>query len=209
MTAAPRSVLRDPRAAGRWRRLLLELLPDAVVLRHKRRRFARCARLADTAFLSRDFSYEAHPPGDVRYEVGAHTELRGCVLLARGAGRISIGECSSINPGTRIESHASVTIGSHVQVAHGVTILDTNSHPTDVAERRTDLRRSLGVSTDDPPGTVATAPVVIEDDAWIGLHAIVLKGVTIGAGAIVGAGAVVTSDVPPGTRVAGNPARAV
>ena len=49
--------------------------------------------------------------------------------------------------------------------------------------------------------------MIIHDDVWIGLHAIVLKGVTIGEGAIVGAGAVVASDVPPGARVVGNPAR--
>jgi acetyltransferase-like isoleucine patch superfamily enzyme len=48
--------------------------------------------------------------------------------------------------------------------------------------------------------------VVIEDDAWIGIGAIVLKGVRIGAGARVEAGAVVTRDVPSGATVAGNPA---
>ena len=53
-----------------------------------------------------------------------------------------------------------------------------------------------------------TRPVVIEDDAWIGIGAIVLKGVTIGAGARVEPGAVVTRDVAPGARVAGNPAAA-
>jgi acetyltransferase-like isoleucine patch superfamily enzyme len=51
--------------------------------------------------------------------------------------------------------------------------------------------------------------VVIEDDVWIGIGALVLKGVRIGTGSRVGAGAVVTSDVPPGTMVAGNPARIV
>jgi 2,3,4,5-tetrahydropyridine-2,6-dicarboxylate N-succinyltransferase len=53
------------------------------------------------------------------------------------------------------------------------------------------------------------APVVIEDDAWIGIGAIVLKGVRIGAGARVGAGAVVARDVPAGASVEGNPARVV
>ena len=204
-----RSVLRDPRAAGRWRRLILELLPDAVVLRHKRARFARCARLADTAFISRDFTYEPHARGDVRYEVGAHTQLRGCTLLARGEGRIQIGESTSINPGTRIESHCEITIGSHVQIAHGVTIFDTNSHAIDADSRRADLLRSRGLPAEGASVPPSRAPVVIEDDVWIGLHAIVLKGVTIGAAAIVGAGAVVTSDVAAGSCVVGNPARAI
>lgn len=50
---------------------------------------------------------------------------------------------------------------------------------------------------------------VIEDDCFIGVGAIVLMGVRVGAGSIVGAGAVVTKDVEPGTIVAGNPAKVV
>lgn len=52
-------------------------------------------------------------------------------------------------------------------------------------------------------------PVVIEDDCFIGHGAIILMGVTVGRGSIVGAGSVVTSDVPPGSVVAGNPARVI
>jgi acetyltransferase-like isoleucine patch superfamily enzyme len=51
--------------------------------------------------------------------------------------------------------------------------------------------------------------VVIEDDVWIGIGAIILKGVLVGRGARVGAGAIVTSDVPPEATVVGNPARVV
>jgi acetyltransferase-like isoleucine patch superfamily enzyme len=49
--------------------------------------------------------------------------------------------------------------------------------------------------------------VIIEDDVWLGIGSIVLKGVRIGAGARVAAGSVVTADVPAGAHVAGNPAR--
>ena len=52
-------------------------------------------------------------------------------------------------------------------------------------------------------------PVLICDDVLIGCMAVILKGVTIGEGAIVGAGSVVTKDVPPWTIVAGNPARVI
>lgn len=54
---------------------------------------------------------------------------------------------------------------------------------------------------------ITTAPVAIEDDADVGVGAIVLPGVTIGRGAVVGAGAVVTADVPPYAVAAGVPAR--
>jgi maltose O-acetyltransferase len=58
-----------------------------------------------------------------------------------------------------------------------------------------------------PP--LVTRPVVIEDDVWIGIGAIILKGVRIGNGARIGPGAVVTRSVPAETTVMGNPARAV
>ena len=50
-------------------------------------------------------------------------------------------------------------------------------------------------------------PVVIEDDVWLAARVVVLKGVTIGRGAVVAAGAVVTKDVPPYTLVGGVPAK--
>lgn len=54
---------------------------------------------------------------------------------------------------------------------------------------------------------VKSGPVVIEDDVWIGLNAIILKGVKIGRGAVVGAGSVITRDVEPYTIVVGSPQR--
>ena len=55
----------------------------------------------------------------------------------------------------------------------------------------------------------AKAPVMIQNDAWIGTGAIILSGITVGEGAVVAAGAVVTKDVPAGAIVAGNPARVI
>lgn len=51
--------------------------------------------------------------------------------------------------------------------------------------------------------------VVIEDDVWIGIRAIILPGIKIGRGAVIGAGAVVTKDVPPYTVVGGVPAKII
>jgi len=54
---------------------------------------------------------------------------------------------------------------------------------------------------------MASAPVVIEDEVWLGAHAVVLAGVRIGRGAVIGAGGVVTCNIPANAVVAGAPAR--
>ena len=90
-----------------------------------------------------------------------------------------------------------IIIGSHVSVGANTIIVDTDFHPLDP-----DLRRLS-------PAEAKSAPVVIEDNAFIGMNCLVLKGVTIGQDSVVGAGSVVTRDVPPRTIVAGNPAKGV
>jgi len=141
--------------------------------------------------------------------VGARCQVHGRLLVFAGGGEIVIGDDCFFGEGSEIWSGASVRIGARVFVAHGVNIHDTTSHP-----RSARLRHIQFARRDDPEyeralKEVRTAPVAIEDDAWIGLNAVVLKGVTVGRGAIVGAASVVTRDVPPFAVMAGNPARQV
>jgi acetyltransferase-like isoleucine patch superfamily enzyme len=115
----------------------------------------------------------------------------------------------SILVGTVFMCAESVRIGRRVIVSYNVTIADSDFHPREPEARKQDaIANAPGGDRSHRP-TVIARPVVIEDDAWIGIGAIILKGVTIGRGARVGAGAVVTSDVSPGAHVAGNPARPV
>ncbi|HYY55970.1 MAG TPA: acyltransferase, partial [Pyrinomonadaceae bacterium] len=124
-------------------------------------------------------------------------------------GQIQIGEWCYIGEGTRIWSQASISIGNHVLIAHGVDVHDTDSHPIDWQERRLDGQGILSAKGYRTPTQTISSPVSIEDDVWIGFKATVLKGVRLGRGAIIAACAVVTKDVAPWTIVAGNPARVV
>jgi acetyltransferase-like isoleucine patch superfamily enzyme len=99
-----------------------------------------------------------------------------------------------------------ITLGKWVVASYNVTIADCDFHPLDPDLRRRDALANApdGDRSARPP--LVTAPVVVEDRVWIGIGAIILKGIRIGSGARIGAGAVVTRDVPPGGTVTGNPA---
>jgi acetyltransferase-like isoleucine patch superfamily enzyme len=140
--------------------------------------------------------------------VGPHTHVRGQLLTFWNNGSIVIGQWCYIGDGTRIWSQSSISIGNYVLIAHLVDIHDTNSHPIDWKERRLDTETILSGHYRTPTQTVS-APVIIEDDVWIGFKASIMKGVHIGRGAIISAGAMVTKDVEPWTVVAGNPARVI
>jgi acetyltransferase-like isoleucine patch superfamily enzyme len=99
-----------------------------------------------------------------------------------------------------------ILVGKRVVISYNVTIADSDFHPIDFESRKQDAIANApgGDRSRRPP--IVSKPVTIGDDVWIGIGAIILKGVRIGDGARVDAGAVVTSDVPSGATVSGNPA---
>lgn len=98
-----------------------------------------------------------------------------------------------------IVCHEKISIGNNVRIGGGVVIYDTDFHSLDTKER-TELSREFKEN-------VKTVPVVIEDGVFIGAHAIILKGVTIGRNSIIGAGSVVTKSIPDNELWGGNPAK--
>lgn len=100
-----------------------------------------------------------------------------------------------------------ISLGDDVVISWGVTIVDHNSHAVAWEDRASDVLDWAHGRKDWANVTVAS--VRIDDKAWIGFNVSILKGVTIGEGAIVAAGAVVTKDVAPYTIVGGNPARVI
>lgn len=143
----------------------------------------------------------------------------GCsIVVENDKGSIVIGDNTYISGGTTIISACGVKVGSDVLIAWGCTIVDHDSHSLDWTERARDVaswRKGIAAGGLTTAATlknwavVPMAAVHIGDKAWLGFNVIVLKGVTIGEGAVVAAGSVVTKDVSPWTLAAGNPARTI
>lgn len=131
--------------------------------------------------------------GDAVNPIGSN--LQGAIYVESGAS-LMIGNDVGMSS-TRMWIHDSIKIGDHVKIGGCVLMTDTDAHPMDFMARRSSNE-----------GTKA-APIVIEDDVWIGAHSIILKGVTIGARSIIGAGSIVTKSVPADCVAAGNPCRVI
>jgi len=122
------------------------------------------------------------------------------ILCCYGEGSIEIGDDSGMS-GTVLSSRSRIVVGDRVNLGGGVRVFDHDFHALDPLDRRDPVRDKANART---------FPVEIGDDVFVGAHAMILKGVHIGAASVIGAGAVVTlREVPPGSVVAGNPARVV
>ena len=172
-----------------WRRVLGERLA-----------IGRGAHLGRARLLVRD-------PQGVTCSIGSETTVRALMVLERADAVIRIGARSQIGGRTLLDASERIEIGDDVLVSFDVLITDNDSHSLRFSERVHDVADWTRGAKDWTH--VARAPVRIGDKTWIGARAIILKGVTVGEGAMVAAGSVVTRDVPPWTLAAGNPARAI
>lgn len=187
-------------------------------LRKKRlKRVCKYYNFAPSSILTDAFDIRLDNPclDSIYLTIGTDCIISGRFIFESAQGHVSVGDHSYIGASTFI-SRSSITVGNNVTIAWGCTVYDHDSHSVDYRLRRKDIDDELrdmrgGVSfiKNKDWGVVASKPIVICDDAWIGMNCIILKGVTIGEGAVVGAGSVVTKDVPAWTLVAGNPARVI
>ena len=130
----------------------------------------------------------------------------GCSFAIGPNGRCKIGDFTLLN-GALIMAEDYIELGSHCLVSWNVGIADSDFHPLEPAQRLVDAKALAPFYQDRPPRPkLTTAPVSIADNVWIGMNAVILKGVTIGENSVVAAGAVVTKSVPANVVVAGNPA---
>jgi acetyltransferase-like isoleucine patch superfamily enzyme len=131
---------------------------------------------------------------DSTLHIVGNVSLRpGFSIWAVGA-TIVIRDGTVINQQTSIVASRRVEIGEHCHIARNVTIMDNDMH-----------KYATGA---DKPARICKE-VIIKDHVWIGMNAMILKGVTVGEGAIVAAGSIVTKDVKERTLVAGVPANVI
>jgi acetyltransferase-like isoleucine patch superfamily enzyme len=124
--------------------------------------------------------------------------VKGNVSISNGSrinvmGQLSIGDGTYLNARSSIVCMENIRIGRQCAISWNVEIIDSNLHE---------------LSTQGS-GRPLTAPIHIGDRVWIGANAKILKGVTIGSGAVIAAGSVVSKDVPSRTLVAGVPAQVI
>lgn len=139
-------------------------------------------------------------------DIGDHVQLGEGTSFLVGLGlpepaHLEIGSNVSFSGFNTICVAERVSIGNYCWIGAGTNIYDNDMHPLDPAQRR------RGFSAD--VSKIKRAPVIFEDDVWVGFSAVILKGVTLHRGAVIGAGAVVTESVPPLCVAAGNPARVI
>lgn len=109
-------------------------------------------------------------------------------------GELFIGDRVFVNYGCSIGATKLVRIGNDTSIGPHVIMIDNDFHSLD-PDRRNERPQSK--------------PIILEENVWVGARAIVLRGVTVGAGSVIGAGSVVTHDVPSRVLVAGMPAKVV
>lgn len=148
--------------------------------------------------------------------IGKKCLIRATFIFEHELGKVTIGDNVYIGGATLI-SKTEIAIGNNVTMAYGITVYDHDAHSIYWKERQFDnesvyidfLQHDGNLNFSKDWSVVKSKKITIEDNVWIGLDVLILKGVTIGKGAVVAAKSVITKDVPPNTLVAGNPAQIV
>jgi acetyltransferase-like isoleucine patch superfamily enzyme len=165
-----------------------------------------CAEEVTFLPLSRVENVQRDPE---KIKIGRKSVICGQLSVLNHGGEIDIGESCFVGESSRIWSTNKITIGNNVLISHNVNIHDHNSHSLSAEKRHQHFIDIFSIGHPDQLEDVPSRPILIGNDVWIGFNATILKGVTIGEGAVIGACTLITHDVEPYTIVVGNPARVV
>lgn len=179
---------------GIWRQRLARLGPQSDIQAGAHFEYAANIELGAQCCVGRHALLRANTLETPGIQLGDRAHVGELTLINANRGQVTIGSDSWVGPHSVIYGNGGVHIGCNVMIANHCAI-NTVSHHCD----RTDVpMREQGIYCD---------PVIIEDDVWVGVGAIILQGVRIGRGSIIGAGALVTSDIGPDSIAIGVPAR--
>jgi acetyltransferase-like isoleucine patch superfamily enzyme len=174
-------------------------LPDNLVLGEN-------AYLESSHCFRQFFSTQS--PGLVMDEASGLYQFNSAFIAGPNA-VIHVGAYSCLND-CKIVAKERVEIGSYCLIAWGVIITDWLAPKAHGAPERASIMRDVARTEERHSSLIArAAPVVIEDNVWIGFDSVVCGGVTIGRGAVVGCKTMIDSDVPPYAVVAGQPPRII
>lgn len=136
--------------------------------------------------------------------IGEKSLVEGSIFFDRENATVTIGNRTYIGNSMLVCASA-ISVGDDVLMAWGCTVVDHDSHSIHWEERKDDVVNWIQGRKD--WSNIACTPITIGNKVWVGFNVSILKGVTIGEGAVIAAGSVITKDVPPYTVVAGNPAK--
>jgi acetyltransferase-like isoleucine patch superfamily enzyme len=198
------------------RSLLKNLLPKNVVSQIARRRFREFMSVGNSVMTNQFHLRLDRPLKGKKYVSVKDDCMLNCqIIFETEEGVVTFGNRVFIG-NSQIICRSAVNFGSDIFIAWGCTFYDHDSHSLNYLDRQQDLktqmedfRKGLSFVHNKDWSKVKSRPITVKDNAWIGMNCLILKGVTIGEGAIVGAGSVVTKDVPDWTMVGGNPARVI
>lgn len=128
------------------------------------------------------------------FSIGDNSMVEDFTTINNGVGEVRIGNNSLIGLGNVIIGP--ITVGNNVILAQNIVASGLNHNYADI--RQPIYQQGVSV-----------APIVIEDDCWIGANTVITAGVRIGKHCVIAAGAVVTKNIPPYSVAVGNPARVI
>lgn len=176
----------------------LKRLLDFIIMNQKLTRPRWYVRILAPLYQHRAWSAKIYhsvrmdTPPYRTFSIGKNSIVESFSCINNAVGDVVIGDFSRI--GIHSTVIGPVTIGSHVNLAQGITVTALN-HNFSSKDKFIDEQG------------VTTSPIVIEDDVWIGANAVILPGVKIGRHSVIAAGAVVNRDVPPYSLAVGVPAQ--